>query len=110
MFLEDLKRYKRNTGMLVFLFGIALMTAGIITGIQLAPKIKEVGLLNFFSEDRDFRNYIYTLFTAGFPIGAGISVIGAAILSDAGRKRIWWYAWLLVLAALFITLIPIIFG
>lgn len=110
MFLHDIKRQKRVIGTMVLLSGVILMLLSVIAGKMLVPDLKGLGLLKFISEGGKKAHYLFTLFSAGFPIGSGITVVGAAILSDACRKRIWWYAWLLILAALVISLIPLIFG
>ena len=110
MYLNDLRRHKRIIGSIVLIFGILLMIAAIITAKILVPQIKEIGINSFLEHRGVFKNTLFTLFSAGFPVGAGITVVGAAILSDACRKRIWWYAWLIILAAVIISTIPLIFG
>lgn len=110
MYLHELKIHKKIIGAIILITGIILMIISVVTGKLLVPVIKEIGLIQYLSENGPKATYIFTLFSAGFPIGSGISIVGAAILSDANRKRIWWYAWLLILAALIISLIPRIFG
>ncbi len=110
MYLHELRTHKKIIGATILITGIILMIISVVTGKLLVPVIKEIGLIDYLSKYGRKGTYIFTLFSAGFPIGAGISIVGAAILSDANRKSIWWYAWLLILAALIISLIPRIFG
>ncbi len=110
MYLHELKRLKQIIGSVVLISGIILIAASIVVDIQLSPIIKKIGIIRFreLAELKDI--ILFTIFNAGFPLGAGITIVGAGILSDASRKRIWWYAWLIILAALIFSLIPRLSG
>lgn len=110
MYLEDLRRQKKLIGTIVLIVGIISMVIAIISGKILVPQIKAFGMLKFINNKESLEYMLLTVFNAGFPIGAGISVVGAAILSDASRKRIWWYAWLILLSAVIMSIIPVVFG
>ena len=110
MYLHDLKRHKQIIGSIVLAIGIIMLVSSIIVKNYLYPIIKEIGVIEHLRNADLRENILYTIFKAGFPLGAGIIIVGAGILSDAHRKRIWWYAWLIILVALIISIIPKIFG
>ncbi|MFC2138611.1 hypothetical protein ACFLTE_10580, partial [Bacteroidota bacterium] len=109
-YLHDLRRHKKIIGAIVLVFGILMLSSSIFVKLYIAPVIEKVGIIEFIKNSGLRENILFTVFKAGFPLGAGITIIGAAILSDANRKRIWWYAWLIILVALIISIIPKVFG
>jgi len=109
MYLHDLKRHKQIIGSIVLIAGILTLASSIIVKIYISPIIKEIGIIEYLKHADLKNNILYTIFKGGFPLGAGITIVGAGILSDANRKRIWWYAWLIILVALIISIIPKIF-
>jgi hypothetical protein len=97
---------KKTIGKIVFFFGIALMIAAIFTGKFIIPAIQDTGL-QFVLEGTDLQaKFLFSFFGAGFPLGAGATIIGAAIFAKAGRKRLWYFFWVLLLAAVILSILP----
>jgi hypothetical protein len=104
------RRLKKLIGFTALSLGVLIILASVFTGMLLHAKLHDLGLKAYIALSPDFNKIIVSLFQNGFLLGISILIVGAVILSDAGRERVWLYCCLVIFAALTMSFIPIIFG
>lgn len=104
------RRLKKIIGYIVAIIGILLLLTSVIVGMSIHTELHCIGVKAYIAASPDFNKIIISLFQNGFLLGTSLLIVGAAIISDAGRKRVWLYGCLVIFAALIMSFIPIIFG
>lgn len=101
---------KSKSGLIVYCIGGALMVLATISAKLLVPGIKELGIEGYWRSHGIVGVIKIMLLGLGFPLGSTISVIGALLLSRAGKARVWIFVIAAVVAVLIPQLTRIVFG
>ena len=100
----------QRIGVIVYLIGLTLMIGDVLYGKQIQPDVATLGIAGVQTKYGDSGGVKLLLFAFSFPLGMGISFVGAALFggtANARAGRLGAIAPLLVLAPI---LIPAIFG
>ena len=110
---------KKNIGLIILLVGFILMITSVIVGKILVPTIKDIGFIEYLKSNGSKSLIMFNLFAVGFPLGAGLMLLGSVLYSRAGKATIAGYILLIVFAALIMIFVsnmagskhsPVFFG
>lgn len=97
---------RKTVGKLIFAAGILLMMASIITGKYIIPVVEKIGFSEFIKDFPITGKFMFSFFSAAFPFGAAVTVIGAAIFAKAEKKKQWMFFLAILFASILLSLIP----
>jgi len=101
---------RKKIGLIVLLFGFLLMITSVIITKILVPTIKEIGFMEYLNSYGTKAFVLFNLFAIGFPLGAGIMLLGSVLYSKAAKYTVVWYCLLIVFAALFMIIVSNLAG
>lgn len=100
-----------RTASTLFVSGIVLMATIVVLGkYYLAPILDPLGVRAYEARFGDPGMLKFLLFAVGFPLGAGLTMLGGYFLSGAQRSRTAWLVVLTFVAAIAAVLVQGIFG
>ena len=81
------------------------MTLTILSGKLILPEIQNQGIDQFLTQNKSLGKSLFTFLGTGFPFGAGITIIGAALFAKTEQKKLWTFLWIFLFAAVLISLL-----
>ncbi|KPL28009.1 MAG: hypothetical protein AMJ72_05525 [Acidithiobacillales bacterium SM1_46] len=101
----------QRTASTLFVIGIGLMATIVVLGkYHLAPILDSLGVRAYQAKFGDPGMLKFLLFAVGFPLGAGLTMLGGYSLSGAQRSRTALLVVLTLVAAIAAVLVQGIFG
>ena len=100
----------QRLGGIVFLAGLAIMVGDIIYGKQIQTEVAALGLGGIQARYGDAGVLKLLLFAFSFPLGVGISLLGAALFGGTAKSRAGRIGGIALLVVLVPMLVPGIFG
>jgi len=91
-------------GILLYLIGVGVMAGDVIYGRTIQNEVAALGIAGIQSQYGDAGGLKLLAFAFGFPLGVGVSLLGAALLGGAGGSLFSRLAGL----ALLVILVPIL--
>lgn len=100
----------QRIGVVVYLMGLALMVGDVLYGKQIQPELATLGIAGMHAKYGDSGGLKLLLFAFSFPLGMGMSLVGAALFGGMANSRVGRLAAIAPLLVLAPILIPAIFG
>lgn len=100
----------QRIGVIVYLFGVALMIGDVFYGRQIQPEVTQLGIVGMQAKYGDSGVLKLLLFAFGLPLGMGVSLLGAALFGGTANSRAGRIGALGLLLVLLPILTPGIFG
>src|SRR4030066_973959 len=100
----------QRVGSIVYLVGLAIMIGDVIYGKQIQTEVAALGLAGIQARDGDAGGLKLLLFAFAFPLGVGVSLLGAALFGGTATSRAGRIGGLALLVVLAPILTPGIFG
>jgi hypothetical protein len=100
----------RTSGAILFGAGAALMGLAVILGKYFLTELHQLGLIGFEAAYGSRGMLKFLLFALGFPLGAGLAVLGMLVRAGAPAARVALFAAAAVLGAFGSVLVPLAFG
>ncbi len=98
------------SGMIMIAVGAGLMIAAVVLGYGIQPEMAELGMEGYQAQSGVMGSLSFVLFAFGFPLGVGITAIGAMRGGGTPWRRLLWFAALVMGGVLSAVLVPLIFG
>ena len=100
----------QRLGSIVYLAGLAIMVGDVIYGKQIQTEVAALGLAGLQAQYGETGLLKVLLFAFTFPLGMGISFLGAALFGGTAKSRAGRIGGIALLVVLVPILIPGIFG
>jgi len=100
----------QRIGLVLFLLGVALMIGDVVYGKRIQDEVTALGIAGILARNGEIAGLRLLLFAFAFPLGTGLSLLGAALFGGTAQThagRIGGLALLLILVPL---LAPGLFG
>jgi len=100
----------QRLGVIVYLAGLAIMIGDVIYGKQIQAEVVALGLTGIQEKYGDAGGLKLLLFAFAFPLGVGVSLLGAALFGGTAKLRAGRIGGIALLVVLAPILTPGIFG
>lgn len=100
----------QRIGMVLYLIGLAVMVGDVIYGRTIQAGVAELGIVGMQTKYGDIGGLKLLAFAFGFPLGVGISLLGAALFGGTAETRAGRYGGIALLVVLVPILTPGVFG
>lgn len=100
----------QRIGVVVYLVGLALMIGDVIYGKQIQTEVAALGIAGMQAKYGDSGGLKLLLFAFSFPLGMGVSLLGAAMFGGTANSRAGRIGAMALLLVLTPILVPGIFG
>jgi len=100
----------QRLGVIVYLAGLAIMIGDVIYGKQIQAEVVALGLTGIQEKYGDAGGLKLLLFAFAFPLGVGVSLLGAALFGGTAKSRAGRIGGIALLVVLAPILTPGIFG
>lgn len=100
----------QRLGSIVYLVGLVIMVGDIIYGKQIQTEVAALGLAGIQAKYGDAGGLKLLLFAFAFPLGVGVSLLGAALFGGTAKSRAGRIGGMALLVVLVPILTPGIFG
>jgi len=100
----------QRLGVIVYLAGLAIMIGDVIYGKQIQAEVVALGLTGIQAKYGDAGGLKLLLFAFAFPLGVGVSLLGAALFGGTAKSRAGRIGGIALLVVLAPILTPGIFG
>ena len=100
----------QRLGVIVYLAGLAIMIGDVIYGKQIQAEVAALGLAGIQAKYGDAGGLKLLLFAFAFPLGVGVSLLGAALFGGTAKSRAGRIGGIALLVVLAPILTPGIFG
>ena len=100
----------RRFGLALFAVGVTVMVLDIVYGKSIQGEVAALGLAGIQAKYGDAGGLKLLLFAFAFPLGVGISLLGAALFGGTARTRAGRFGGIALLVVLVPILTPGIFG
>lgn len=100
----------QRIGMTLYLIGLAVMVGDVVYGKAIQAEVAELGIVGIQAKYGDIGGLKLLAFAFGFPLGVGISLLGAALFGGTAETRAGRYGGIALLVVLVPILTPGVFG
>jgi hypothetical protein len=100
----------QRVGLVLFLFGVAVMIADVVYGTQIQDEVSTLGIAGILARSGAIGGLKLLLFAFAFPVGTGLSLLGAALFGGTAQTRAGRIGGLVLLVILVPLLVPGAFG
>lgn len=100
----------QRIGMVLYLIGLAVMVGDVIYGRTIQAEVAKLGIVGMQTKYGDIGGLKLLAFAFGFPLGVGISLLGAALFGGTAETRAGRYGGIALLVVLVPILTPGVFG
>jgi hypothetical protein len=100
----------QRLGVIVYLMGLAIMIGDVLYGKLIQTEVAALGLAGIQAKYGDVGGLKLLLFAFAFPLGVGISLLGAALFGGTANSRAGRFGGIALLVVLAPILTPGIFG
>lgn len=100
----------QRVGLLLFLAGVAVMIVDVFFGKQIQEEVTALGIAAILAKDGEIAGLKLLLFAFAFPLGTGLSLLGAALFGGTAQTRAGRIGGLALLVILAPLLAPGVFG
>src|SRR3970040_1059110 len=100
----------QRLGVIVYLAGLAIMIGDVIYGKQVQAEVAALGLAGIQAKYGDAGGLKLLLCAVAFPLGVGVSLLGAALFGGTAKSRAGRIGGIALLVVLAPILTPGIFG
>jgi hypothetical protein len=100
----------RSIGPPMFVFGLLIILAAVVTGTMISPELGNLGMDAYLSRQVASAWPGFMLFAFGVPLGLGISTTGLIAASGCRRNRLLWISLCLLVIAVLPVLVPHLTG
>jgi hypothetical protein len=100
----------QRLGVIVYLAGLAIMIGDVIYGKQIQAEVAALGLAGIQAKYGNAGGLKLLLFAFAFPLGVGVSLLGAALFGGTAKSRAGRIGGIALLVVLAPILTPGIFG
>jgi hypothetical protein len=101
---------KQRVGLVLFLLGVALMVSDVYFGTRIQDEVTALGIAGIVARDGAVAGLRLVLFAFAFPLGAGLSLLGAALFGGTAQTRAGRIGGIALLLILVPLLAPGVFG
>jgi len=100
----------KHLGMLCYLAGVAIMVGDVVYGRFIQAEVSSLGIEGIRARDGDVGGLKLLWFAFSFPLGVGLSLLGAAALGGSAGSRLGRFGGFAMLVILVPLLTPGVFG
>jgi len=100
----------QRNGMILYLIGVAVMVGDVVYGRTLQTEVAELGIAGMQAKYGDIGGLKLLAFAFAFPLGVGVSLLGAALFGGTAETRAGRYGGIALLVVLVPILTPGVFG
>lgn len=100
----------QRVGLVLFLLGVAVMIVDVVYGKQIQEEVSALGIAGILARNGEIAGLKLLLFAFAFPLGTGLSLLGAALFGGTAQTRAGRIGGLALLVILVPLLAPGAFG
>lgn len=100
----------QRIGMVLFLFGVAVMIVDVVYGKQIQDEVGTLGIAGILARNGEIAGVKLLLFAFAFPLGTSLSLLGAALFGGTAQTRAGRIGGGALLVILVPLLVPAAFG